>query len=344
MGLDFTKGFNKFVEKNNELNHSLNKMIGKDVFKDAKKIDEPKDYAPFESLTGFSQAAPEQWPQIKGEEKTFAICGETISVPTALDAIVQYRPYFEKTAQYCTEQFKYRYQQCATDFDSFLHYFEEMYLEGYKEITQRAYSLLLTFGIFDMNLESFCSAHTERYNRAYSSFATIAGIEANINQRAANTGNVVGNAVQLQGGGFGFKGAMKGVAKAEAFNIGMNLFGKLVESQNRLSQEEKQALMDKFNVPLFYEEVYSDYYNTYMTLVQCLSDKGIISNVNTVVSNEAETIYNNLQNPMFPEDQFVPTVIKLISNNPFIKEFYELLEKKNLAPEETKALKEYFIG
>ena len=56
---------------------------------------------------------------------------------------------------------------------SFLHYFEEMYLEGYKEITQRAYSLLLTFGIFDMNLESFCSAHTERYNRAYSSFATI---------------------------------------------------------------------------------------------------------------------------------------------------------------------------
>lgn len=344
MGLDFTKGFNKFVEKNNEFNHALNNMIGKDVFKDAKKIDEPKDYAPYESYGAYDKPAPEQWPQIKGEEKTFSIGGETITVPSTLDTCVKYRPYFIDTANYYTELFKYRYNQCVTDFDSFVHYFEDMYIEGFKEITQRAYSLFLPLGIFDMDIEQFCNMHTEKYNRAYNSFATMAGIENTINQRAAANGNVVGNAIQMQGGGFGFKGAMKGVAKAEAFNLGMNLFGKLVESQNRLSQEEKKALMDKFNVPLFFEEVNSDYFNTYLTLIQCLSEKGLLGEVTTIVANDSETIYRNLQNPMFPEEQFLPTVVKLISKNPFTAEFYDLLIDKNIAAEEARKVKVYFIG
>ena len=44
----------------------------------------------------------------------------------------------------------------------------------------------------------------------------------------------------MQGGGFGLKGAMKGVAKAEAFNFGMGMIGKFVAQQSKMTKAEKE--------------------------------------------------------------------------------------------------------
>ena len=65
------------------------------------------------------------------------------------------------------------------------------------------------------------------------------GITLEKKQSADSFGNKLGNSVRLQGGGFGLKGAAKGIAKAETFNFGMSALGKFVSHQLQMSDEEK---------------------------------------------------------------------------------------------------------
>lgn len=249
---------------------------------------------------------------------------------------------FISTAEYYVAQFKFKYQNCVHDFDTLIHYFSDMYLEGLTEMATRAYSLLLPFGVFSANIEDFTSKHIDHYNKAITSYETMAGIEETRNQAANNFGNQVGNAVQMQGGGFGFKGAMKGMAKAEAFNVGMGLFGKYVANQTKMSQEEKAKVYAEFKQDIFFQEVYSDYCNTFLTLVQTLSDNGILNGVATVVSKEFDTILTNLQNPMFPQEKFAAALAQLISTNPFVSSCFELLKQKYGETEEANQIIQYF--
>lgn len=342
MAFDFTKGFNKFVETNNQLNHAVNNLIGKDVFPDAKKIEAPRDFKEYESFSPYSLPEPSQWQSKKSKAKKFSIQGNIIEITSALDLCLKYKSEFIECADYYTNQLKFKFEQCSTDFDSFLYYFEAMYKEGLYPMLKRWYSLFLPLGIFDSDLETFAQVHFSRYNKAYDSYQIVAGIEAKQNAIAAQSGNLVGNSIKMQGGGFGFKGAMKGVAKAEFFNIGMSALGKFVEQQSSMSQEEKANVWAKFNKESFFEEVRSDYVNVFLTLIHVLSEKGLIGDADIDTTKESETIYANLQNPMFPADQFVATCVKLIGKNPFVSSYYDLLESKLGKTEEISAVRNYF--
>lgn len=319
MAFDFKKAFNKFT--NNE---------------------EPRDFPPYDSFPKYPPAEPEQWSALKGESKEFTLDGNIISVSSELDACIKYRPFFKKAAEYYTEQFRFKYQNCVQDFDSFTHYFEEMYIEGLMPMEHRACSLLLPFGVFSANVDAFTSAHNNRYNKAVASYETMTGIEQTKNQTAEDLGNQVGGAIQLRGGDFGLKGAMKGVAKAEAFNFGMGLLGKLVANQNKMTQEEKAKVFAAFKRDSFFEDVYSDYYNTYLIFVQLLAENGVLNGINTIDSTADNTVFNNLKNPMFPQDKVAAAFAKLISGNPFVPEYFVLLEQKLGRTDEVKQIVDYF--
>lgn len=344
MALNFKDGFNKFAEVNNGINRKLNKAIGKDVFGEVKKIEDEREFPEYESYPEYSVPEPEQWPALKGEEKSFYIQGYEIKVTAALDTCILYRDNFYQCARYYADRFEYKYKMCATDFDAFLHYFEKMYLEGLTPMAYRAYSLFLPLGIFDSDVEAFSTYHTGRFNKAIQSYQTMMGIENAKNAQAAQLGNTVGNSVTMRGGGFGFKGAMKGMAQAEAFNLGMSVMGKFVEHQNRMTPEQKAEAWEKFRGDILIEEVYSDYLNTYYTLLQFLADRGLIGEVSTLINKDDETIYNNLKNPMFPKEQFVPTVVKQICKNPFQEDYYKMLILKMGDSDEVSAVRNYFMG
>lgn len=342
MAFDFAKGFNKLIDANNSLNHAVNSVIGKDVFKDAKKIEGPRDFAEYESFPRYSVPEPDQWETKNGEEKQFSVQGNAVTISQALDLCLRYRKDFLICASYYTERFKYMYEQCATDFDSFLYYFEPMYKEGLYPMLQRGYSLLLPLGVFDSDLENFANSHINKYSKAYDAYQMVAGIEIKQNATASQAGNLVGNSVQMRGGGFGLKGAIKGAAKAEVFNLGLSAIGKFVEHQSSMSQEEKASVWDKFNKEELFRLVKDDYENVFFTLIQILSDKGLIGEASVEISKESETIYMNLQNPLFPAEQFLPTIIKLINRNPFISAYYNLLENKLGKNDEINNLRNYF--
>lgn len=339
----FDKAINGFAKYGNKVNKTINDIAGKEIIKgEIKEIEPPREFPPYNTIPAYNVSEPAQWEIITGTEKNFSLKGETLTVTAELDACIKYRKLFLDCANYYTEQFKYKYNCCVNDFDSFVNYFQDMYFEGLIPITSRAYSLLLPFGVFNVELDSFTSLQLDTHNRAVKSYEALVGFEQTRNQSAKNLGNSVGNSVHMQGGGFGMKGAAKGVAQAEIFNLGMNLFGKYVESQSRLSQAEKAALFANFKTDLFFEEVFSDYYNVFLTMVQILTNNNILNGIKTTADNEYNTIANNLCNPMFPQDKICFAVISLISKYPFEKKTYDILTNKLGATDEVNDIICYF--
>lgn len=213
MAFDFKKAFNSQVKVANKLNQGLNKIIGKDVFGEVKELEDPREFDPYESFPAYTELEPVDWPLLEGERQEFNFAGNTISFPKELDTCMRYRKYFKKAAEFYAARFAFKYQHCVEDFDTLVHYFTDMYGEGFRPMCTRAYSLLLPLGVYSANLESFAQKHAATYHAAIDSYEIMAGIEINKNAAAENLGNQVGSSIQMQGGGFGLKGAMKGVAK-----------------------------------------------------------------------------------------------------------------------------------
>ena len=339
----FEKGFNKFADMGNTLNKGANKIVGKEVFGEIKKMEDPKEFPPYDSFPEYSLPEPEQWQPKTGTAKEFVLDGNTIRVSADLDTCMQYYNSFEQSAKYYVYRFEFKYHQCVTDYDSFLNYFEDMYFEGLIPMLERAYGLLLPFDVFNVSKESFRTFHIDTYNRAVKSYTTMFSIKEAKNQAADNLGNTVGNSIQMQGGGFGLKGAMKGMAKAEAFNLGMGVLGKYIANQNKMSDEEKAQVFSKFKKELFFKEVYSDYINTFFTLIHTLSQNGVLEGISIATNDEFNTMISNLKNPMFPQDKFSSTLVALLSSHPFSTVCYEVAKQKYGDSDELKKIMEYFL-
>ena len=343
MGIDFKKIYNKgFAEPGSKLNQTVNKAIGKDVFKDIKKMEDPKVFPEFSTYAPYEEEEPEQWPVLEGEEKTFEFQGIEIKFSKNLDTCLKYTDLFKLSADYYAKRFKFRYGQCVKDYDSFLNYFEEMYFEGLSDMIKRAYSLLLPVGVFDYTVEKFFEYHVDNYCLAIQSFEKMMNIVDSKNKKASETGESIGNSLSFRGGGFGLKGAMKGMAQAEALNAGMTLIGKYFSNQMKMSEEEKSAIFSKFKEDIFFKEVYSDYLNTIMSLIQVLSEKDLIGLVSTRTGEDYNTIIDNVTNPLFPEDKVAPVFAELLEKYPFTKKTYDALEKIYGDTDEIKNIREYF--
>lgn len=343
MAFDFRNLYNKAIaEPATKINREANKLLGTDFFQDVKKIEEPKEYPPLSSFPAYNVPEPPQWPLLTGTEKQFPFKGNIITVSQNLDTCMQYVNLFKESAKYYSTRFAFRYNQCVVDYDAFLAYFEEIYLEGLKPMIERASSLLLPFNVFSVSYSNFFDYHVNTYKTAINSYNAMFGIVEKNKQQAENLGNTVGGAIQMQGGGFGVKGAMKGVAQAEAFNLAMAGIGKYFAHQAKLSPEQKATIFSKFKKDVFFNEVYIDYINTFFSLIEILSNNGVLGEVSTRTGEDYNTMITNLKNPMFPEEKVAPLLTQLITKYPFTKGGYEVIESRYGETDETKAFKEYF--
>lgn len=338
----FDKVFNKLAGVANAMNKTANKVIGKDVFGEVRPIEKPRVFADYNSLPSYEAEEPPEWNQKNGSQRIFPFAGESIIVPEALDSCILYKQDFLETADYYAERFKYKYSVCVNDFDTLVHYFEEMYTEGLIPMLVRACSLLLPFGVFDAEIGEFTDLHLSLFHRAITSYENISGIEKQINKRAEEAGNSIGNAVRLRGGGFGVKGAAKGIAMAEGFNFGMGLLGKLAEHQMTMTPEQKSNAYNSFKVAIFFEEVQSDYKNTFRTFMEKLSDQGLLGSAKAVADETCIRLQNNLCNTMFPKERIPSTLANLISRYPFEKKNYLIAQQLLGETEELKTVREYF--
>lgn len=125
MAFDFKKAFNSQVKVANKLNQGLNKIIGKDVFGEVKELEDPREFAPYESFPEYTELEPVDWPLLEGERQEFNFAGNTISFPKELDTCMRYRKYFKEAAEFYAARFAFKYQHCVEDFDTLVHYFTD---------------------------------------------------------------------------------------------------------------------------------------------------------------------------------------------------------------------------
>lgn len=343
MAFDLKNLYNKAVaEPATKLNRSVNKVLGKEIFEDVKPMEGPKEFPPLSSYPTYEEPEPTQWGLLTGKEKSFTFAGNTIRVSQNLDLCIQYIPLFRESATYYSKRFAFRYEQCVTDLDSLLYYFRDIYAEGLRPMIDRAASLLLPFEIFSVNADSFFDYHYDTYNRAIRTYITMAGIHEARNQQAENLGDQIGGSFRMQGGGFGFKGAMKGMAQAELFNLGMSAMGKYIANQTKMSDSEKATVFAQLNKEIFFEEVYSDYLNTFLSLIHILSQNGVLGDVSTTTNEQYDIMINNLKNPMFPQEKVAPLLAQLIEKYPFAQGSYNVINEKYGATDEIKQIAEYF--
>lgn len=339
----FEKGFNAFADMGNAMNKGVNKIIGKDVFGEIQKFEDPKVYPALESYPAYTIPEPEAWQRLDGKEKQFTLDGSVVRVAAELDTCMKYKSFFQQAAKYYTDRFTFRYHQCVKDYDTLLYYFQDMYMEGLNAMVNRACSIFLVFNVFNVNVQTFMSYQLDTYDRAIKSYSTMLGIQTKRNNEAGKIGETVGNSIQVQGGGFGIKGAAKGIAQAEVFNLGMNMLGKYFSHQLKLSAVEKTEIFSKFKEDVFFQEVYSDYVNTFYSLIQLLAENGILENISTRTGEEYNTLVGNIRNPLFPKDKIAPILSELISKFPFTVESYNVLKSIYGENEEVKAIMNYFF-
>lgn len=109
MAFDFKKAFNSQVKAANKLNKGLNKIIGKDVFGEVKELEDPREFAPYESFPAYTELEPLDWPLLEGERQEFTFAGNTISFPKELDTCMRYRKYFKEAAEFYAARFAFKY-------------------------------------------------------------------------------------------------------------------------------------------------------------------------------------------------------------------------------------------
>lgn len=232
MAFNFKDSFKKIADA----------TVGTKANGDTEKKETRKGFQDYGSFPAYDVPEPAQWTGMQGEERSFTIEGNVIEVNANLDTCMKYYPLFVECAKYYTDRFKFKYAQCATDFDSFLNYFESMYMEGLIPMLQRAYSLFLPLGVYDMEYEKLRKAHSEKYHAAIDAYNAVAGIREERVQKANSLAQMSADSRRIDSVmSSSAKGLRKASTKAQLHNLGtMALSYGISAYINRLKPEEKR--------------------------------------------------------------------------------------------------------
>lgn len=162
------------------------------------------------------------------------------------------------------------------------------------------------------------------------------------NQRSV--AGVMSHVPTMVGGGFGFKGALKGIAMATTFNaVTQGISNAAIKNAQNISPPQQAELYGRIKADILLKRVFLDYWNVYISLVCTLKNSG--SDIwwqTRDADQQYKNIFQNLSNPNFPQDKVLDTLIKLIVTNPYSPEYYEFAISRFGQSEDITKIKEYF--
>ncbi len=223
------------------------------------------------------------------------------------------------------------------DLDAFISKSDSVINGIYLEFYQKALDYLKAQGIFSYNLEQIaqiCSASpfmwNEFYGNLYSDYQCMqkkaAQEVAYREQRKQSRGRVVG-------GGFGAKGAMKGIVAAGAINsltgaahAAYNSIGDFATELN-LSMEKGLIMKDPAMRTKIETIIIHDCVQIYGKMIE-LYNSARSDNPLPVYSADnyysARNIYASIQESGFPSNQRANAVLEMLQTFPFSEDFYQL--------------------
>ena len=281
---------------------------------------------------------------MKGCAREFPLFGQILRVPAEMDIFNTYRLMFRDLALDYTDQAETAYHANIHDFDSFIEFFMRIYDSKLEPLVKKAVDLLISQGIWTVTYEAFWQQHKEDFHLAiddYNSMIDSFNLTLENNQKAIS--GIMGFVPNLVGGGFGLSGALKGIAKATAFNLVRDGIETSALKNANVKPAQRQALYQQINVEALLDHVFTDYWRVFLTLVWALIQNGQdIWWPAQELDQRSESIFQNLRHPSFPQDKILYAILDVITANPYHGEYYQFLTARFGCTQEVSAIKNYF--
>lgn len=285
------------------------------------------------------------WQPEHGTDREFTLKGKTLAVPAAMDILNSYRKKFRLLAAECADCARAEYDRKVRDLSSFMDITPSIYGYYTAAMVSKAMEIIVAEGIWSVTNDSFLQEHTSKYHLVMDD---ITAMEESVALTTQKNQNAVSNAMNfvphLRGGGFGLKGAVKGIATATAFNVARDtVASSLSKSAVNLNQAQQIELYNRIKPDALFDRMYHDFWNMFVVLVDTLKRNGKqIWAPSVQGTQQARNIFQNLTNPAFPQEKVLDVFLDILKANPYEKAYYQFMIAKFGETEETIAIKDYF--
>lgn len=287
----------------------------------------------------------EVWEPIVGEIRDFNFYGKILRIPENLDVFNSYRLKFKEIAQKCLERAKAEYDLKINDFISFMEFFPKIYSDNLTPIIQKAVDVLVANGNWTVTFDSFYEQHTSAFHLGIDDYnAMTESVNLTVANKQRSVASVMSHVPTMVGGGFGFKGALKGMAMATTFNaVTQGISNATIKNASNITPLQQAELYGRIKADILLKRVFCDYWNVYNSLVWTLKKSGSDIWWQTKDADQQyKNIFQNLSNPNFPQDKVLDTLIELILTNPYSPEYYEFAISRFGQSEDITKIEEYF--
>lgn len=287
----------------------------------------------------------EPWAPFNGEARQFVLNGEALAIDASMDSFNTYRQLFYGYANTCVEAGITEYLAQVRDLITCLKFFPAIYGKNLDVLIERAVDALISSGVYTMTADAFKERHLSEFHSAIDVLEATMESVALTSQANVKTVESVTNLVpNLIGGGFGTKGALKGILKAEAFNLARDTAeNALLENASKINPSQAKEIYERIVPEQLFALVFSDYWNVHLTLAQILNEAGKPTWwISEAQAQQAQGIFQNLSNPNFPQEQLTPMFIEILKTNPYRKEYHQYMVGKFGENEETGQIRNYF--
>jgi hypothetical protein len=294
------------------------------------------------------QALPEDqglWEQIKGTARTFPLSGSVLEISGSMDIFNSYRLKFREIASRYADKAEKAYKSKVHDFVTFMEFFPKIYLDNLELIAKRATDILIAEDVWSVTYDEFMLMHIGEYHLALDDYNTMAeSVELTVQANQERTAGIMSFIPHVSGFGFGIKGALKGIATAEAFNIVRDgIENAAMKNTANVNPAQQQELYARVNPDVLLYNVYADYFNVFLTLVKVLGASGQDIWLPSDESySSATSVFKNLSNPNFPQAKVTGAFIEILKIMPYDADYYKWAISKFEGAEEVAAIKNYF--
>lgn len=294
-------------------------------------------------------AAPEfeneAWEPITTSVREFPLGDKILRVSEEMDVFNSYRNVFRDLADRYSTAARAEYNKRVNSLSTYLDFFPKIYVKYLDALGMKAMDIFIAEGIYTTTKDSFLEQHVNEHHSAIDQLnITLESVELTVQKNVSKVATVTSFIPNLVGGGFGLKGALTGIAKAEAFNfVRDGVEAGLMNSVAQISMPQQEELFGRINPDNLFLFVYNDYWQVFLTIVNEFIANG--KNV-WLPSDEqamrAKNIFSNMSNPNFPQDKKLEVFISILTTFPYSREYLQYMVNTYGDNEQTAAIRNYF--
>lgn len=254
------------------------------------------------------------------------------------DTYIQYKIDAEKSSKDYIRSVLYTYDNIL----DFIRNLENDFFDFILPKLEKSITIIIRSGAYDLNTEIFIDKYYSKYCTFFDELNDIISlvnkIELDFIKEQHKISNVIENRPKLVGGGFGIRGAIKGIAIASLYNsISKSThqliasYGKKIDKNNYLNKLKSLLISEDFK-SILTTAIYNSSISIFPAFLEAYEDilgKQYCKNY-AIVSQKAERIIYNINADLIPEEDKQNLLFNLLMNEPYHKDIYYHLMKDNL--------------